>query len=83
MRRDPTNMIANRFKPLIACTNSPAIVNLPPAPSPTSSISMRNGHGMKRDPSDVDHLTKLLLKSMNSANEPNFFGKRIKDNIQR
>lgn len=66
MRRDPQT---NRFQPL---SNVPAIVNLPPA-----TVSMRNGgHGLKRDPpADVDHLTKLLLKSMNSANEPNFFGK--------
>jgi len=65
MRRDPQT---NRFQPL---SNAPAIVNLPPA-----TVSMRNGgHGLKRDPpADVDHLTKLLLKSMNSANEPNFFG---------
>ena len=35
---------------------------------------MRNGNLIKKDQSDVDHLTKLLMKSMNSSNEPNFFG---------
>ena len=89
MRRDSpdsrytSNMIANRFKPLIAYTNptsastafdrSPAIVNLPPAAGPTPA-GTRNGHVGKREGADVDHLTKLLLKSMNSSNEPNFFG---------
>ncbi|CAF4125803.1 unnamed protein product, partial [Rotaria sordida] len=55
---------------------SPSIVNLPPTSSHSNSTSftMRNGNIMKRDTSDVDHLTKLLMKSMNSSNEPNFFG---------
>jgi hypothetical protein len=35
---------------------------------------MRHGNLIKREQTDVDHLTKLLMKSMNSSNEPNFFG---------
>jgi hypothetical protein len=83
--RYTSNVIANRLKPLIAYTNpngtnspvfensehrSPSLVNLPP-----TSFPQRNGNLMKKDPSDVDHLTKLLMKSMNSSNEANFFGK--------
>ena len=47
--------------------------NLPPASSSTS-LPQRNGHAMRKEQSDVDHLTKLLMKSMNVSNEPNFFG---------
>ena len=83
--RYTSNVIANRFKPLVTYPNpnesnspvfdkpehsSPSLVNLPP-----TSFPLRNGNPMKRDPSDLDHLTKLLMKSMNSSNEPNFFGK--------
>src|ERR1700722_13180487 len=83
--RYTSNVIANRFKPLLTYTNqnstkstvfenserrSSSVVNLPP-----TSFPIRSGNLMKRDPSDVDHLTKLLMKSMNSSNEPNFFGK--------
>jgi hypothetical protein len=82
--RYTSNVIANRFKPLMAYTNpnstkspvfdnaerrSPSIVNLPP-----TSFPIRNGHLIKKDLPDVDHLTKLLMKSMNSTNEQNFFG---------
>ncbi|CAF0997804.1 unnamed protein product [Adineta steineri] len=90
--RYTSNVVANRFKPLLAYTNlnsnkslvfensehrSPSIVNLPPTSSPHSNstpFSMRSGNLMKKDPSDVDHLTRLLMKSINSSNEPNFFG---------
>ncbi|CAF3977994.1 unnamed protein product [Rotaria sordida] len=89
--RYTSNVVANRFKPLMAYTSvnsnkspvfdnserrSPSIVNLPPTSSHSNSTSftMRNGNIMKRDTTDVDHLTKLLMKSMNSSNEPNFFG---------
>jgi hypothetical protein len=76
-----SNVVANRFKPLIAYTNpksntfdrSSAIVNLPPASSSTS-LTMRNGNLIKKEQSEVDHLTKLLMKSMNSSNDSNFFG---------
>jgi len=90
--RYKSNVVANRFKPLIGYKNSnntkssvfdnserrsPSIVNLPPASShannPTS-FPIRSGHLMKKDSSDVDNVTKLLMKSMNSSNEPNFFG---------
>jgi hypothetical protein len=77
MHRDYSpNLVANRFKPLIAYTSpdrSSAIVNLPPTPSPTS-LNIRNGNLIKKEQSEVDHLTKLLMKSMNSSNEPNLFG---------
>jgi hypothetical protein len=82
MHRDYTsNVVANRFKPLIAYTSpnsntydrSSAIVNLPPTPSPTS-LNLRHGNLIRKEQPDVDHLTKLLMKSMNSSNEPNFFG---------
>jgi hypothetical protein len=90
--RYTSNVIANRFKPLIAYTNpnstkspvfdnterrSPSIVNLPPTSSHSNHptpFSIRSGNLIKKDPSDVDHLTKLLMKSINSSNEPNFFG---------
>lgn len=84
--RYTSNVITNRFKPLIAFTNpnttttnnnndrsSAKIVNLPPAPNSTS-VTMRQGNIIKKEQNDLDHLTKLLIKSMNSANEPNFFG---------
>jgi hypothetical protein len=82
--RYTSNVIANRFKPLMAYTNlnstkspvfdnserqSPSIMNLPP-----TSFPIRNGNLLKRDLSDVDHLTKLLMKTMNSSNEPSIFG---------
>lgn len=89
--RYSSNVVANRFKPLIVYTgpnsNKPSmfenpehrpssVVNLPPTASHSHSTSytMRSGNLMKRDPTDVDHLTKLLMRSMNSSNEPNFFG---------
>lgn len=83
--RYPSNVTANRFKPLISYPNpngrnspvlenserrSSTLVNLPP-----TSFPMRNGNQMKKPPADLDHLTKLLMKTMNSSNEPNFFGK--------
>ncbi|CAF1543507.1 unnamed protein product [Rotaria magnacalcarata] len=89
--RYTSNVVANRFKPLIAFTSSngnkspvfdnierrsPSVVNLPPTsshPNPTP-FTIRSGHQMRKEPSDVDQLTKLLMKSMNSSNEPNFFG---------
>jgi hypothetical protein len=79
--RYTSNVVANRFKPLIAYTNpnsntydrSSAIVNLPPAPN-SNSLTMRHGNLIKKEQTDVDHLTKLLMKNMNSSNEPNFFG---------
>jgi hypothetical protein len=86
--RYTSNVVANRFKPLMTYTNpnsstfdrSTAIVNLPPASSPTS-LTMRSGHLIRKEQSDVDHLTKLLMKSMNSSNEPNFFGELKKRNF--
>ena len=84
--RYTSNVITNRFKPLLTYTNpnstkssvfensehrsSSSVVNLPP-----TSFPIRSGNLMKKDPTDVDHLTKLLMKSMNSSNEQNFFGK--------
>ena len=55
---------------------SPSIVNLPPPSSHSNStpFTMRSGNLMKRDPSDVDHLTKLLMKTINSSHEPIIFG---------
>ena len=85
--RYPSNVTASRFKPLISYPNpngrnspvlenserrSSTLVNLPP-----TSFPMRNGNQIKKPPVDLDHLTKLLMKSMNSSNEPNFFGKII------
>ena len=55
---------------------SPSVVNLPPTASranPTP-FSLHAGNIMKRDLSDIDHLSKLLIKSMNPSNEPNLFG---------
>jgi hypothetical protein len=80
--RYTSNVVANRFKPSLAYTNpngntydrSAAIVNLPPAPN-SNSLTMRHGNLIKKEQTEVDHLTKLLMKSMHSANEPNFFGK--------
>ncbi|CAF4547903.1 unnamed protein product [Rotaria sp. Silwood1] len=89
--RYTSNVVANRFKPLMAFTSpnsskspvldnsgrqSPSVVNLPPTSSHPNStpFTMRSGNLIKRDSSDVDHLTKLLMKSMNSSNEPHFFG---------
>ncbi|CAF0904097.1 unnamed protein product [Rotaria sp. Silwood1] len=89
--RYTSNVVANRFKPLMAFTSpnsskspvldnsgrrSPSVVNLPPTSSHSNStpFTMRSGNLIKRDSSDVDHLTKLLMKSMNSSNEPHFFG---------
>ncbi|CAF3095523.1 unnamed protein product [Rotaria socialis] len=91
--RYTSNVVANRFKPLIAFTSpngnqspvfdnierqSPSVVNLPPTSSHPNSnptpFTIRSGHQMRKEPSDVDQLTKLLMKSMNSSNEPNFFG---------
>lgn len=56
--------------------SSSAVANLPPASSHSAStpFTMRSGHMMKRDTADVDHLARLLMKSINSSNEPNFFG---------
>jgi hypothetical protein len=79
--RYTSNVIANRFKPLMVYTNptsntfdrTTAVVNLPPAPNSTS-LTMRNGHLIKKEQSDVDHLTKLLMKSMNTSSEQHFFG---------
>jgi hypothetical protein len=79
--RYPSNVIANRFKPLIAYANpnsntydrSKAIVNLPPAPNSTS-LTMRHGNLVKKEQTEVDHLMKLLMKNMNSSNEPNILG---------
>ncbi|CAF0782119.1 unnamed protein product [Adineta ricciae] len=53
-----------------------AVANLPPASSNSNStpFTMRSGHTMKRDSTDVDNLARLLMKSINSSNEPNFFG---------
>jgi len=79
--RYTSNVVANRFKPLIAYTNpnnntydrSSAIVNLPPAPN-SNSLTMRHGNLIKKEQTDVDQLTRLLMKTINSSNEPNFFG---------
>ncbi len=79
--RYTSNVVANRFKPLIAYTSpnsntydrSSAIVNLPPAPNSTS-LPIRHGNVVKREQTEIDQLTKLLMKSMNSSSEPNFFG---------
>ena len=84
MHHDPLDnrfVLANRFKPLISYTpptsntydRTSAIVNLPPA-SNSTSLPIRHGNMIKKEQNEVDHLTKLLMKSMNSANEPNFFG---------
>lgn len=90
--RYASNLVANRFKPLIAFTSpnsnkspvfdnterrSPSVVNLPPTSSHPNStpFSIRSGHLLRKDPTDVDHLTKLLMKSMITSNEPNFLGK--------
>ncbi|CAF3944203.1 unnamed protein product [Rotaria sp. Silwood1] len=76
-----SNVVANRFKPLMAYTSvnsnkspvfdnserrSPSVVNLLPTSSHPNStpFTMRNGNLIKRDASDDDHLTKLLMKSM-------------------
>ncbi|UJR26863.1 hypothetical protein I4U23_008174 [Adineta vaga] len=89
--RYASNVIANRFKPLLAYTSpnsnnspifdnsehrSPSVVNLPPTSSHSNStpFTMRTGHMMKKDSTDVDHLARLLMKSIHSSNEPNFFG---------
>ncbi|CAF4368114.1 unnamed protein product [Rotaria socialis] len=79
--RYTSNIVANRFKSSMAYTSlnnnnfdRPSIsANLPPASS-SISLPQRNGHAMRKEQSDVDHLTKLLMKSMNVSNEPNFFG---------
>ncbi|CAF2814343.1 unnamed protein product [Rotaria sp. Silwood2] len=87
MRRDSgdnrykSNIVANRFKSSIAYTSpnnntfdrSSTSANLPPASSSTS-LPIRSGHLIKKEPSEVDQLAKLLMKSMNVSNEPNFFG---------
>ena len=78
MHRDS---IGNRYQPLIAYATpnsntydrSPAIVNLPPAPNSTS-LTMRHGNLVRKEPTEMDQLTKLLIKSMNSSNESNFLG---------
>jgi hypothetical protein len=78
MHRDS---IANRYQPLIAYATpnsntydrSTAIVNLPPAPNSTS-LTMRHGNLIRKEPTEMDQLTKLLIKNMNSSNEQNFFG---------
>jgi hypothetical protein len=78
--RYTSNVVANRFKPSVAFTNpnntydrSSTIVNLPPAPN-SSSLTIRQGNIIRKEHNDLDHLTKLLMKSMNSVNEPNVFG---------
>ncbi|CAF4558430.1 unnamed protein product [Rotaria magnacalcarata] len=79
--RYTSNIVANQFKPSMAYTgpnnnnfDRPSIsANLPPASSSTC-LPQRNGHAMRKEQSEVDHLTKLLMKSMNVSNEPNFFG---------
>jgi hypothetical protein len=53
---------------------SPCVVNLPPTSSHPTSFPTRNGNLIKKDHTDVDHLTKSLTKSMTSANTPNCFG---------
>ena len=83
--RHTSNVLANRLKPLLGYPNPngsnapafeppehrpPSLINRPP-----TSFPQRSGSQLKKDPSDVDHLTKLLMKSMNSSNEANFFGK--------
>ena len=51
-------------------------MNLPPASAVSSHTpsALRNGHSTTKAPSSVDHLRKLLMKSMNSSHAPNFFG---------
>ena len=83
--RHTSNVLASRLKPLLGYTNPngsnapafepsehrpPSLINRPP-----TSFPQRSGSLLKKDPSDVDQLTKLLMKSMNSSNEANFFGK--------
>ena len=79
--RYTSHVIGNRFKPVMVYASpknqtfdrTAAIVNLPPAPASTS-LSMRNGNLIKRDHTDTDHLTKLLMKSINISNESNVYG---------
>jgi hypothetical protein len=79
--RYTSNVVANRFKPLIAYTSpnsntydrTSAIVNLPPAPNSTS-LTMSHGNLIRKEQANIDHLTRILMKNMNSSNEPNFFG---------
>ncbi|CAF1223435.1 unnamed protein product [Rotaria sordida] len=73
-----SNIVANRFKSSIAYTSpnnntfdrpSTISANLPPI-----SLPIHHEHLIKKEQSEVDHLTSLLMKSMNSSNQPNFFG---------
>lgn len=67
-----SNVLTNRFKPLIAFT-TPDRSNLPPAPN-LPSIAMRHGSLINREVTDVDQLRRLLMKNIHSFNETNFFG---------
>ncbi|CAF1150711.1 unnamed protein product [Didymodactylos carnosus] len=52
---------------------SPSSVSSPS--QPLSSTLMRNVRGGSTEKeADIDHLTRMLMKSMNTSNEPNFFG---------
>lgn len=68
--RYSSNIVSNRFKPLVAYTSPNTIVTLPPAPN----LTIRHGNLVRKDSTDIDHLTKLLMKTMHSTNEPNVFG---------
>ena len=47
----------------------PAVVNLPPP-----SLSIRNGHFIRREQPDIDHLAKLLMRTIHTATEGNVIG---------
>lgn len=76
--RYTSNIVSNRFKPLIAYTSpnsnaferTPTIVTLPPAPN----LTVRHGNLLRKNSNDIDDLTKLLMKTMHSTNAPNVFG---------
>ena len=61
-----SNVVSNRFKPLIAYTI--------PDRSNASSLIMHHGNLINQENSELDQLTKLLIQSINSSNETNFFG---------
>ncbi|CAF1103454.1 unnamed protein product [Rotaria sp. Silwood1] len=95
MRRDSgdnlykSNIITNPFKSSIAYPGpknntfdySSTNANLPPT-SNSNSLSIRNGNLIKKEQTEVDNLTKFLMKSMNASNEPNFFGMCARCNIE-
>ncbi|CAF0757061.1 unnamed protein product [Adineta ricciae] len=68
---------SSRFTPVMVYTTpttnafdrSSAVVNLPPP-----SLSIRNGHFIRREQPDIDHLAKLLMRTIHTATEGNVIG---------